>query len=247
MEDKLQIILKEYMREVEEVCNILVKNINDSENINLRNKYDFFEYRSKCKKMEFEAGGITYRFHGKGCTAFNEDKFIDWDFGYRSRWCGIDPWKVSMTLKRNSSPYIEYYDANLLQIACEQLVKNGVMFKKYDQYYFELTENETFKPEFPIEYDTLMIEYFDLSWSIPRNKVIDRFVRKSTRVCNQINKNEDKFILKFLLDGREIYRIPYNDISYPENAVKIMSDEIIKNLLFQGTKRAKSCFFYQMC
>ena len=47
---------------------------------------------------------------------------------------------------------------------------------------------------------------------------------------NQIDKNEDKYILKFLLNGREVYTIPYNDISYPENAVKIMSDEIIKNL-----------------
>lgn len=37
-------------------------------------------------------------------------------------------------------------------------------------------------------------------------------------------------MLKFLLGGKEIYTIPYNDISYPENAVKIMSDEIIRNL-----------------
>lgn len=37
-------------------------------------------------------------------------------------------------------------------------------------------------------------------------------------------------MLKFLLGGKEICTIPYNDISYPENAVKIMSDEIIKNL-----------------
>ena len=38
-------------------------------------------------------------------------------------------------------------------------------------------------------------------------------------------------MLKFLLGGKEIFTIPYNDVSYPENAVKIMSDEIIKNLL----------------
>ena len=104
------------------------------------------------------------------------------------------------------------------------------MFKKYDQYYFEMTADETFKPEFPVEYDMLIIEYFDSMWSIPRNKVIDRFIRKSTRVHDQIYRNEDKYILKFLLDGREIYTIPYNDVSYPESAVKIMSDEIIKNL-----------------
>lgn len=38
-------------------------------------------------------------------------------------------------------------------------------------------------------------------------------------------------MLKFLLDKKEVYTIPYNDSCYPENAVKIMSDEIISNLL----------------
>lgn len=230
-EEKLQIILKEYIRDVEHVCNILIKSLNDSQNLNLKSKYDFFEYRSSCKKTEFEAEGIKYSFHGKGCTSFSEEKIIDWDFGYRSRWCGIDPWKVSMTLKKNNSLHVQYYDGNLIQTACEHLVKKGVMFKKYDQYYFEIPANETFKPAFPTEYDALIIEYSNLSWSIPRNKVIDRFIRKSTRVHNQIYKEEDKCILKFLLGGREIYKIPYNDIGYPENAVKIMSNEIIKNLL----------------
>lgn len=230
MEEKLRIILQEYIKNVEDVCNILVKSINYFEKLDLKNKYDLYIYISKHKRMEFEAEGISYKLHGKGCVAFNEEMFIDWDFGYRSRWCGIDPWKVSMTLKKNNSPYIEYYDGNLVQTGCEQFVKEGIMFKRYDQYYFEITEAETFKPEFPTEYDTLIIEYFNSSWSIPRNKVIDRFIRKSTRVHNQINKNEDKYMLKFLSGGKEIFTIPYNDISYPENAVKIMSDEIIKNL-----------------
>lgn len=104
------------------------------------------------------------------------------------------------------------------------------MFKQYGQYYFEMTVEESFKLEFPTEYDTLIIEHYNLSWSIPRNKVIDRFIRKSTRVHNQIHKNEDKYMLKFLLSGKVICTIPYNDICYPENAVKIMSDEIIKKL-----------------
>lgn len=230
MEEKLQIVLKRYISGVEDVCNILIESINNSENLNLKSKYDFFKYRSSCKKMGFEAEGISYRLHGKGCMAFNEEKFIDWDFGYRSRWCGINPWKVAITLKRNNSPYIEYFDGNLIQTVCEQWIRKGVMFKQYDQYYFELIADETFKPEFPAVYDTLIVEYYDLSWSIPRNKVIDRFIRKSTCVHNQIKKNENKYMLKFLLGGKEIYTIPYNDISYPESAVKIMSDEIIRNL-----------------
>lgn len=230
MEEKLQIVLKDYIREVEEVCNHLIKYINDIENLNLKNKFDFFEYRSKCRKMEFEAGEIKYRLHGKGCTAFQGKKIIDWDFGYRSRWCGIDPWKVSKTLKNNSNIHVDFYDANIIQTACEKFVEKGIMFKKFDQFYFELAEKETFKPEFPTEYDTLIIEYSNFNWSIPRSKVIDRFIRKSTRVYNQIDKYEDKYILKFLLDGRVAYTIPYNDISYPENAAKIMSDVIIRHL-----------------
>ena len=231
MEEKMQIVLKEYIKNVEDVCNILIKHINCSENLTLKNKYDFFVYRSNCRKMEFEAEGICYKLHGIGCIAFNKEMFIDWDFGYRSRWCGIDPWKVSRTLKKNNSPCVEYYDGNLIHTMCEQFVKKGIMFKKYNQYYFEMAKDETFKPEFPTVYDTLIIESFNTSWSIPRNKVIDRFIRKSTQVHNQINKNKNSYMLKFILDGKEIFTIPYNDISYPENAVKIMSDDIIKNLL----------------
>lgn len=38
------------------------------------------------------------------------------------------------------------------------------------------------------------------------------------------------YILKFLLEGRVIYSLLYNDINYPESAIKIMSDEIIRSL-----------------
>ena len=230
MEDMLQIVLKEYIKNVEDVCNILINSINHSENLHLRNKYDFYRYRSSCKKMEFEAEEISYRLHGIGCMAFNEKMFLDWDFGYRSRWCGIDPWMVSMTLRENKSPYIEYYDSNLIRTQCGQLVEKGIMFKQHGQYYFSAAKDETSKPEFPKKYDTLSIEYFDESWSIPRNKLIDRFMRKSIWVHDQLYENRDNYILKFLSEGKEIYTIPYNDTNYPESAVKIMSDEIIKNL-----------------
>lgn len=33
-----------------------------------------------------------------------------------------------------------------------------------------------------------------------------------------------------MLDGKEVYSIPYDDLGYPENAVSIMSDDIIRNL-----------------
>ena len=228
MEEKIQIILKDYIKEVENVCNNLLEGINYSENLNLKTKYDFFEYRKRCKRMEFEIRGISYKFHGKGCMAFNDQMFIDWDFGYRSRWCGIDPWKVSMTLKKSN--YKEYYNGNVIKESCDFMVEHGIMFKKYDQYYFKIPESETFKPEFPKEYDTLTVEYRDLKWIIPRNKVIDRFIKKSSRVFNQIDESEDKYILRFSLGEKEVYTIPYDDIGYPESAVKIMSDELLPNI-----------------
>lgn len=104
------------------------------------------------------------------------------------------------------------------------------MFKMYEQYYFSIPKSETFEPKFPKEFDTLIVAHHDLTWSIPRDKMIDKFIRKSTRVYNQIDKNEDKYVLFFMLGGKEIYSISYDDIGYPEEAIKIMSDDILYNL-----------------
>ncbi|WP_417087623.1 DUF6896 domain-containing protein [Hungatella effluvii] len=41
--------------------------------------------------MEFYVNGINYKLHGRGCFAFSSEKFLNWNFGYRSRWCGVDP------------------------------------------------------------------------------------------------------------------------------------------------------------
>lgn len=220
----------EYIRDIDDVCNLLINEINLSENLRLRNKYDFFEYRAKCRKMEFEFDGVIYRLHGKGCTAYTEKMFFDWDFGYRSRWCGINPWKVAMTLKKSNSPLIDYYDGNLIKTLCEEMVHKGILYKKYEQYYFEFKIEDTFKPDFPTDYDSLIIEYDDLEWRIARNKLVDRFIRKSVRIQNKINSDIDKYTLKFCLADKTIYSIPYNEVRFPESAVEVMSDEIIKNL-----------------
>lgn len=241
MDKKLQELLKKYITDVEGVCVELLDSINASENLNLKTKFDFFEYRSKCKKNEFQAGATLYKLHGIGCIALNDKMYLDWDFGYRSRWCGIDPWKFSRSLKENDYGCSDYYDGNKVQAFCNLLIEQDIMFKKCDLYYFKIPENEMFKPKFPVKYDTLVIETSNLEWHIPRNKLIERFIRKSTRVYNQIKYNGNNYMLRFLLDDREIYSIPYDDVGYPENAVKIMSDEIIQNLLKQtNTNISKS-------
>lgn len=230
MEEQFKKIMIDYINSVNYACDELLKNINNSENICLKSKKDFFDYRAKSKKMEFEFEGTQYNLHGKGCTAFNDTIFLDWDFGYRSRWCGINPWKVAMSLMKSKSGFLEYYDGNLIKKMCEESVKSGIMFIQQGQYYFSIPENQTIKPNFPKEFDTLIVEYNGKECSVLRNKIIDRFIRKSNRIYNRTDKNENCYLLKFVSDGEVIYSILYDDIGYPESAVKIMSDDILKNM-----------------
>ena len=230
MDEKAKSIIDNYIKNVNEVCHILLSGINKQENLQLKTKWDLFEYISKTHKMEFQIDGITYKLHGRGCFSFANKGFLNWDFGYRSRWCGVDPWMLGMTLQKNSSPYVEYYDGRLLQQACEQAVEDGEMFENRGLYHYTIPLKETFSPNFPKEYNKLIIEYFDDKWILLKNKTIDKFVRKSNRVYNKIYQNENTYMLRFLKNDNEIYSIPYDDICYPENAVKIMTDTIIRNL-----------------
>jgi hypothetical protein len=230
MEKEIKFIIDDYVANVENACCKLLEGINDKENINLRTKWDFFEYRSKNRKMEFDINGVVYKLHGKGCFVFSNEMFLNWDFGYRSRWCGIDPFMIGMTLKENKSECVNYYDGRIIKEACELAVKDGEMFEKNGVYQYSVPLEETFAPNFPQIYDALKVQYFDSEWIIPRNKNIDRFLRKSNRISKGIYDSKDKYILSFMLDKNTIFSIPYNDIDYPESAVKIMSDEIIRNL-----------------
>lgn len=230
MNKEIKLIIDEYIEKVNEVCCKLLEGLNSQENLNLKTKWDFFEYRSVVRKTEFDVNGINYKLHGNGCFAFSDELFLNWNFGYRSRWCGIDPWILGMTLKKNKSDHVEYYDGKLLKEACDKAVLEKVMFEKNGIYHYEIPVNETFSPDFPNDYDVLVIEHGDEKWTIVRNKVIDRFMRKSNRVHNEIYNNEDLFILRFFLRDEELFTIPYNDICYPENAIKIMTDDIIWNL-----------------
>lgn len=75
MEEKIKDIMQEYIKNVEDTCNILLEGINYSDNLNLKTKKDFFIYRMETSKMEFEIKGVSYRLHGKGCVAFKKDFF----------------------------------------------------------------------------------------------------------------------------------------------------------------------------
>lgn len=221
-------ILEEYILQVERACDFLIQGINKIEKTDMEDKRDFFGYLQKSKKTSFFVDGIEYQLHGKGCHMTGKGRYLDWDFGYRSRWCGIDPWKVAMCLKQNNSTFVDYFDGNLILNECEQAVKDGIMYKQNGQYYFKFLDNEVFEPDFPKEFDTLLIEHADKKWYIPRNKLIDKFIRKSKKVYSKVGEERKFFILKFLKNGKEVYSIPYDDIGYPENAIRIMSDIILK-------------------
>jgi len=222
MDKELKIVTKNYIENVNRVC------INLLDSYNLKNKFDFFEYRRIHSLVEFKANGIKYRLHGKGCLAFNDEMYIDWDFGYRSRWCGVDPWLLATTLERNKDVHIKYYNGSLIKEAYEQAVIDGEMFKKNHQYYLSILMNDTFIPNFPKEYDTLVIKHFDKQWVLSRNKTIDRFIKKSTRVYNEIVNSPNPYILVFFLNNKEIYNILYDDIGYPQKAIEIMDSILIE-------------------
>lgn len=230
MDCVLEETIKSYLKTVYTVSHILVDGINALESLSLHNKRDFFEYRLSARKTKFFIGGLIYELHGKGCTAYNNEFYIDWDFGYRSRWCGINPWKIARTLKKNENPLTQFYDGSFIESQCEKSVLDGIMFKYKEQYYFNIPIEQTFRPNFPGEFNALSIEYRNNTWILQRNKTIDRFVRKSTWVYNQVDQCDDRCILRFILNGREIYQIAYSDIAYPESAVRIMSDNILNKL-----------------
>lgn len=222
--------MQEYISKVENVCQSLLNELNNSKGTNMKTKKDFFSYLLRVNQAEFVVEDMIYYFHGNGCTFTSKNLFLKWDFGYRSRWCGINPWKCATTFKENNIGNDDYYDGKEILKVCEAAVAEKKMFKKYEQYYFTIDKSETFVPEFPKEFDSLLIKHDGSKWLLRRDKVIDRFLRKVTFVSNDVEKDNNKYTLNFLHKEKKVYSIPYNDTGYPENAIRIMSDQIIKNL-----------------
>lgn len=102
------------------------------------------------------------------------------------------------------------------------------MYKKYGLYYFAIMDEELVEPNFPKVFDTLEIEYFKETYTIKRNKIVDRFLRKSNKVYKEIENYYDKYTLRFLLEGKEIYKFYYSDVGYPEKAVDLMKNILIE-------------------
>jgi hypothetical protein len=223
LNDELKYLVVEYIENVNKVCFIL------AEGLNIKSKREFWDYRAIHHKIEFTINGYKYNLHGRGCRVTNNNFFIDWDFGYGSRWCGIEPWLLARTLKENKDSRFEFYDGNRILEECEKAVLSGEMTKKHDLYYFTIPIEETFVPSFPKEYDTLIIEHYNSRWIIKRNKKIEKFIRKSPRVSRHTLKGVDSYVLRFINEEKEVFTIFFDDIAYPEKAVMLMSEIMKEN------------------
>ncbi len=84
MEDGLRTVMKEYIDQVNDVCLRLLAGLC------LKSKADFLCSRKLRWGIEYEINGTKYLLHGAGCRACDGERYLDWNFGYGSRWCGID-------------------------------------------------------------------------------------------------------------------------------------------------------------
>lgn len=226
-------MLTSYITRIEKECLNLINALNFHENLSLKSKNDLLLYREKNMKWKIYINKITFQFHGVGCTMFNDNLYIDWDFGYGSRWCGIEPWLFANTLKKNNFSHVKYYDGSLVKELCQKEVLNKTMFEKNNLYYFSISDEQLFEPNFPKQFDVLIIEYFNFRWILPRDKLVDKFLRKSKKIAKYSEIYSDDCTLRFFYNHIEIYSIHYDDVGYPKNAVNIMSNQIIANLLKQ--------------
>lgn len=230
MEKKLEKLTRDYLLEIESACKILIKEINLSKELNLESKIDFLGYKIKHKINEYKFGNAHFRINASGCTFTDLRIFLDWDFGYRSRWCGVNPWKFAMTMRRNDCQDEIYFDGTYVKKQYDCAVSSGIMYQKNELYYFVIPESEMFKPKFPEVYDTVIISKGGLSAKISRNKTFEKFVRKSNKVWNNSGISAERYNLEFFEKGILTYCIAYSDITFPEGAVKIMNESILNNL-----------------
>ena len=102
MEDKFLEATKTYFTIVENACNSLISYIECTEQITILNKFDLYNYFNCSHKFEFDIGDRKYYCHGNGMmVVYNDIVIINWNFGCKSWWCGIDPFLMAETLRHS--------------------------------------------------------------------------------------------------------------------------------------------------
>ena len=75
----------------------------------------------------------------------------------------------------------------------------------------------------------MIIHYYGKEIKLNKSKDIDKFLRKSREIYKDIDKLDNNHLLILRKKAEEVFRIPYNDIAYPDSAVEIMTYKILKN------------------
>lgn len=229
MDKDFELAVCKYYEIVKEKCESLIKHIKLYSNITLLNKFELFSYLRRNKISNYQCDGYSYYFHGCGCTVFFDEIIIaDWDFGFRSLWCGIDAYKMSLTLKNNNYSNKIFYDSSFIRELCEKYTLQGELILYKNQYYISLLKKGTINTSFPDIYDELIINYYGKEIILVKTKEIDRFIRKSREIYKDIDKLDNTCLLIFRYKNKDIYKVFYNDMAYPDSAVEIMTHRILK-------------------
>lgn len=125
--------LKEYVNKSE----IMTKAIMFGFDISSRHELIIAKGEYLQGKKDFNKTIITPFFHGRGCRIedWTGKTIIDWDFGYNdSNIVGINPYLFCDFLNEYNT--VKKYSCQDILDNIEILVENGVLYEKYDLYYF---------------------------------------------------------------------------------------------------------------
>ena len=131
MEEELTNLLKEYVVNIEKAMKLIYQKFS------LTNNYDLICLRTKYHGyVEIEEG--TYIFHGAGCRFEGKNFYVDFQFGGKKHYGGIETHTFCNTLMETHSKIFEKYEHITLNDfvvrICNKLVEEGMMYK--DQFYF---------------------------------------------------------------------------------------------------------------
>ena len=219
-------VYKKYYDIIEKTCQELMEyGANDGREI--IDKYNLYEYiRGKDKII---AGDKEYIFHGAGCTVFENGELVaDWDFGYRSWWCGIEPYKLARTLKNTEYANTVFCNGDKIKEICEEKIEEGLFYKYKNQYYINLLKLGTKANDIPKEYDVMKASFGGKKREFLKSEAIDRFLEKASVVYKEVENLKNNYVLEFYYKGRLNAQLLYNNIAYYDKAVEIMDKEILK-------------------
>ncbi len=128
MSDEIRELFYDYLKRVNDACENLIKEINRTSTLALRDKMDLLTKHRSEHHTPFEINSTTYFYHGSGMRMINADVDLDWDFCTGKGWASIDPWKVARSMKIS--------DGNKLYEACMQAVKEGQMSTPDNSHFF---------------------------------------------------------------------------------------------------------------